>query len=286
MISAELEEPVREAASIARRLAPDLCGDCAWYHALYPQLRLLDLAGTPERQADFYLEAFRPLASAGDHLRVAITGTADTCMLAHLLWAYREEGADPRVTIVDRCATPLRLCERYAGRVSADVRTVTSDVLRWETEERFDLVTTHAFIGMLPHARQAELVARWQAVLRPGGRLVTVARIDPDWSPDCPGFSPGQVEAFAELVAGRARERQDVLGVDPAALAEAARDYAVRMRSFPFARSEDLVALLEDGGFALERLDLVRLSGNAAAGQSGPGTHRPGTFAHFVARRT
>jgi len=286
----ELAEPVLEAAPIALRLAPRLCTrapgsseSCAWYHSLYPLLRVLDLAATPERQADFYLGVFRTLARDGGYGRVAITGTADQCLLAHLLWAFRQEGVEPRIDVIDRCATPLHLCQWYGDRVLAEVRTQVCDVLRWQPEERFDLVTTHAFIGMFPHARQRELVAVWRRALRPGGKLVTVARIDPAWSPDCPGFSASQAEAFGTLVQRRARERQAMLCEDAVALAARARAYAARMRSFPFASAGALAALLADGGFTLDRLDLVQLSGNAGAGQSGPGTHRPGTFAHFVA---
>lgn len=290
MIPEGLREPLPEFARVAREVAPDLCargegmfGNCSWYHPLHPVLRQLELAATPEREAEFYRGALQPLARSGDFGRVAITGTADACMLAHLLWPYRHEGADPRVTVVERCATPLRICELYAERVAADVRIDNVDVLRWEPEERFDVVTTHGFIGMFLHAEQDALVAKWRQALRAGGKLVTVARIDTDWTLDRAGFSESQAAGFVGLVESRARESGAGLGVDPAVLAEEARVYAARMRSHPFATRDDLVDLLERGGFEVERLDVVELPGNAGAGQSGPGAHRPGTFAHFVA---
>jgi SAM-dependent methyltransferase len=286
----ELDEQLAPAAALASELAPVLCtpageggAGCAWYHALYPSLRVLGLAATPERHGAFYDEVIGSLARGGAHRRIAVTGAADAGMLAHVLRAYRREGAHPRIDVIDRCATPLRLCADYAARTAADVRTVVSDVLGWTPTERFDLITTHAFIGMFPHAQQPRLAARWRRALRSGGTLVSVARVDPAWTAACPGFSAPQAAAFRDLVAGRVRERGAPADGDERSWAARASAYARRMRSFPFASVEALVTLLADAGLAVDRLDLAHFEGHARADQSGPGTHRPGTFAHFVA---
>lgn len=279
-------EPLLESAVLAEELAPTTCTrvpvSCDWYHALYPWLRVLGLAATPERHAPFYEESFRRLARDG-HARVAVTGTADTCMLAHVVRAYAEVGQVPVAAVVDRCATPLRLCASYARQCSIALETEVADMLTWQPEHQFDVVTTHAFIGMFPHEKQARLLRTWAGALRPGGKLVSVARVDPEWSADVPGFSTTQGEAFRTLVERR------VAAVDPPGAPEAAalgarlRCYTEQMRSFPFASKDALVALLEGAGFAIDRLDLVRFEGRAGATESGPGAHRPGTFAHFVA---
>ena len=180
-------EPLLESARLAARLAPSTCtrtpASCAWYHALYPLLRVLGLAATPERHTDFYDEVFRRLAADGCR-RVAITGTADTCMLAHVLRPFLAAAIRPAVTVVDRCATPLALCRTYAEGAGFALETEVADMLAWRPEEPFDVVTTHAFIGMFPHDKQPVLLRRWAEALRPGGVLVSVARVDAEWSAD------------------------------------------------------------------------------------------------------
>ena len=282
-----LAEPLLESAVLAERLAPTLCTrtpvPCDWYHSLYPLLRVLGLAATPERHTPFYDEVFRRLALDEAHQRVAITGTADTGMLAHVLRAYHAVGAGPVVTVVDRCATPLRICAAYAARASLEIETDVADMLTWRPRRRFDVITTHAFIGMFPHAKQPELLRSWSRALRPGGVLVSVARIDAEWTPQVPGFSVAQAEAFRELVEQRAVAEGLPVVPDRATLADRVRHYARYMRSFPFASEGDLVALLDGAGLHVDRLELVRFEGRAGARESGPGAHRPGTFAHFVA---
>ena len=280
------DEPVLESAALAEEIAATVCTrtpvPCDWYHALYPYLRVLGLAATPERHAPFYDEVFRRLAGEG-YARVAITGTADTCMLAHVLRAYHGAGVTPALTVVDRCATPLRLCAAYAERASIRLTTEVADMLAWRSARKFDVVTTHAFIGMFPPARQPDLLRRWLDALHPGGVLVSVARVDDQWSPSVPGFSATQAEAFRALVERRAVAAQGPRVPDRTTLDARVRRYTRTMRSFPFASEEALVRALEGAGFRIEQLDLVCFEGRAGAAESGPGAHRPGTFAHFVA---
>lgn len=272
-----MTEPLEASAAIALHEAASLCAPtgCGWYHGLYPVLRLLDLAPTPERHTPFYDAAFRALAATGRHTRVAVTGSADTCMPAHVLRAWRAEGAEPEVTVVERCATPLRIC------AALGVHTTLCDVLHWVAEEPFDVVTAHSFLGMFPHARQADVIARWRAALRPGGVAVSVNRVEPGWSPAHKGFSEDQARGFADLVRERVRARLPHADAD--ALAQVAGTFGTRMRSYPFSSADALRTVLERGGFRVDRLDVVPFAGRADVTASGPGTHRPGIFAHFVA---
>jgi SAM-dependent methyltransferase len=283
-------EDLAGAARLALAASPRHChrgphpAACDWYHPFYPLLRLLGLAATPERHRDFYLEAFQNLAARGGSGRVLITGAADACMLAHLLEGSRAGGGEAEVTVLDRCGTPLELNAAYGRAATAAVATRVSDILDFQPEGAFDLLTTHAFIGMLPHGRQAELLTRWRGLLRPGGRAVTVARVDPDWREADAGFSPAQAEAFADLVASRA-EHPDLrgLGLDAEALRCRATAYAARMASHPFRSREALETAFAQAGFRFERLDCREAPARAGAHESGPGIHRPGTFAHLVA---
>jgi len=288
----DLAGSVVESARMAWLRAPESCAkgwrsdeSCAWYHGFWPMLRVLGLAATPEREADFFAEAFGDAARRGEHDRIVITGAADQGMLAHVLAAWRGAGRSPEVTVLDQCGTPLHLCEWYAGRNGQPIRTEIGDVLHWAPDRSFDLATSHAFVGMLPHAGKLALVARWAAALRPGGLLITNARIDPAWDAACPGFSPEQVEQFVAIVREHAEASRDEERPDANSLARSARLYAQRMQSFPFASVDEVRQLFERGGFRLARLDVIELAGRDASRRSGPGTNRGGIFAHLVAER-
>ncbi|MCG8587889.1 MAG: class I SAM-dependent methyltransferase [Proteobacteria bacterium] len=257
-------------------------GSCASYHGLYPLLRVLGLAATPDRHAAFYADALGALAGSGEHRRVLISGTADSGMLEHVLRAYRAVGTAPVVTALDLCPTPGLLCQCYAERVGAAIQTAVGDALTWKPDRPYDVVTTHSFIAKFAPAAHRELFARWRALLRTGGRLVTTTRIDPEERN--PGFSPERAEAFADTVCQALAPEVERLGIDPAAVRPIARAHCRGIRSHAVRSEQDLRAGLEAAGFAIERLDLVVHRGHVKAGSSGAGTHRTATYADFVAR--
>lgn len=297
----DLEEPLVESAWTARQVAQELCEgggedgeSCAWYHGAYPALRLLGVAATPERHAAFYRETLGTLAGRPDGGRVLVSGAADTALLAQVLRARREGAAAAagaatlRLRVLDRCRTPLRLCRDYAERVGVPIETQQLDLLapaaREPPAEPSDLACTHSLLVLVPPAQRAELVAAWRALLRPGGRLVSTARIDP--APGPPRASAEQAEAFAARVreaAGLAAPGASDADLDE--LAALARRYAERLASWPVASESALASLLEAGGFALERLQVADVGGRLPGASAGAGTARSARYAEFVAVR-
>jgi SAM-dependent methyltransferase len=295
----ELDEPLARSAGTARALARELCagaGDggesCAWYHEAYPTLRLLGLAATPERHAPFYRGALGALAERAGSARVLVSGAADTAMLAQVLRARRERNPEAalRIRVLDRCATPLRLCRDYAEEIGAPIETQRLDLLSpvagHPAAEPFDLACTHSLLVLVPPQNRDALVAAWRALLRPGGKLVSTARIDP--APGPPRAGAGQADAFA----ARAREAAVALATtgvegapDPDAAATLARRYAERLASWPVTSERALADLLEAGGFAVEHLEVTEVGGRLAGASAGSGTARSARYAEFVALR-
>src|SRR6185295_15768452 len=96
------DEPVPESAPLAWRLAPQLCrkdpatgATCAWLHAFWQCLRLVEVAAAPDRHAAFYQEAFEAVAAGNGATRMLVSGAADYSMLAHALAAFRSCGIEP-----------------------------------------------------------------------------------------------------------------------------------------------------------------------------------------------
>lgn len=276
-------------AAVARRLAAGLCaggGDrgegCAAYHGFYPLLRLLGLAASPARHAEFYARALARLAPSHGP-RVLVCAAADYAMMAHVVGAYRGAGIEPEIDVVDLCETPLRLCEAYARLVGTRADMYAADVRAWDGQG-YDLLCTHSLLVKFSAEERAAVVSRWSSFLRPGGAVVSTVRIDPELSAATTAFAPGRDEAFAELVVGEAR-RQGWDGASAEDLATEARAYAAGIASHPVASRQELVELFDTAGFEMAQLEIVHLPGRIGTASSGAGTSRAATYAEFVAIR-
>ena len=284
-----MNEPVSESAAMARRKAAELCRaaqpgqeDCSWYHGMWQYLRLFGVVPTPERHARFYRDTLGSLARDGQYSRILIPGVADYAMLAHLLRAYRDGGEIPRVTVVDRCETPLFLCRWYAERQSVTVDTRATDILEYDPLDHFDVVCTHSLLSHFPLSRKKDLITVWRRALRTGGKVATNLRVVPSPEEDPPGYTPDQVVAFRDRVFQEALKRREALGIDPEQMARHAQRYAERIKTYSFRSREEIIALFEAGGFAVERLKPIELS---RAGRSDPRTNRFATYMEIVASR-
>ena len=276
-------EPLARIAPLARRLAESHCAGCAWYHGFWPTLRRLGMAASPDRHQDFFLDALGGLARAG-HRGVLVSGAADSSMLAHVVEAWRAAAAGrPDVTVLDRCPTPGVLCTWYAQRCGLEIATVVADVVddAAAADEPFDVVCTHSFLSQFAPADRPRLIAAWHRLLRPGGAVVTTARLSPPGTDEPIRFTPAQVDAFGARAAVEAERLADE---DPADVAAAARRYAERLVVHATFTVTEVAGLFGDGGFTVERLDQHHIGGALGAG-SGPATNQPATHLQIVARR-
>lgn len=290
------DAPVENLAVSARTAlaeAPEFCraapgrDACDWYHGFYPLLRLLGVAASPERHARFYGEALAPLVS-GD-ARVLIPGAADAGMLRSVLAVRRTPGAHARIRVLDRCETPLRLCRGFAERWGTPIETERFDLLdtaaQADPEPCFDVACTHSLLAFFPPARRRAGIEACRARLRPGGKLVTTARIDPAASEAGTRFTGTAASAFAKRIRAAAAACDAAPELAPGAVHALALDYAERMVSWPFTSARQVALDFEASGFAIDRLRVVDVPGRLAAGAAGGGTHQPATYAEFVASR-
>jgi SAM-dependent methyltransferase len=216
---------------------------------------------------------------------VLISGTADYSMLARLLPAFREHGAHPAITVVDRCETALMLNRWYAAREGLEIATERSDLLAYTAEAAYDVVCTHSFIGQFDPQRRAQLFASWQRLLRPGGLLLTINRLRAQAGAGWLGYLPEQATALADNVRRNAGRVSAVVGATAEALGEAALRYARHMGAWPIRSAEELRSLCEASGFRVERLSaepVVLASGGTLSAPTIPGG---APYAQLAARR-
>lgn len=292
-------DPVVEAGPLARSLAPRMCAldghssvdghsrSCAWYHGIWPYLRLLGITASPQRHERFFFTTLRSMAGTGQFGRVLISGTADHAMAAHIVRAFRAEGAGVDLTVLDRCPTPIELCRWYGSQVGVAVEGVAGDIFAVAVDGKaleHDVICTHSFLSQFAARDRPELLARWRGLLRPGGKVVTTTRITPMVpATESLSFTRAQVEDFCAGVASRAAEAGSHLDLPVDDLLAASRRFAELSVAHPTPSVADVVTLFHRSGFRLERLEVRRLGAGAVTRDSGPGTTQPALYAEVVA---
>ena len=285
------DEPLAESAPLAWRAAAEHCwrdprtGErCDWFHGTWQILRLLGLNTTPEHHQRFFEDALSPLAKPGRRPAVLISGTADYSLLARLLFFFRNSGAEPLWTVADRCETPLILNRWYAGRAGCEISTRCCDILELEGEAAYDVICTHSLIGQLLPGHRDRLAKTWHRLLRPGGRLVTVNRLRPAAGAEWVGFSEAQGRTLAQAVKDRLPSILPLLDAAPSAVESLVARYASRMGAWPVHSQEELRALFETAGLAIEHLSAEAVD-SRGTGVSGPTALHGAVYALLAARR-
>ena len=138
-----------------------------------------------------------------------------------------------------------------------------------------------ALLGNCARAPRAALAAKWRALLRPGGRVITVNRLRPGSEPLWIAFSTDQVWAFRE----RVEEAAKVRGLRFPRLGRAAEAYAGRQAVYPLGGAQELRALFEQGGFDIEALSLAALDPAARQAINVPTVPSGDAYAQLIAVR-
>ena len=240
----------------------------------------------PPVHAAFYDRSLGGLAADGGFDRVLISGSADYAILAQVLAAYWRQGAEPDVTNIDRCETPLFLCRWYAERAGATVATAATDILDFHSARPFDVICSHSFLGYFSPGQRTRLIAKWHNLLRPGGKVVTVHRIRPSDAPDKAGFSSEQVDAFAARAHIAATASPTLFDLTPEAIADLARSYARQFTEIRSIRSlGEIIDLFDSGGFELDHPEIAEARPGSREPASGVSTPEGASYALIVATR-
>lgn len=288
-----VDEPLPESAPIAHRLAREHCRkdpatgeDCAWYHGFWQYMRALGVAKVSGGHAQFLVEALRSAARSGRFPRVLVSGSADYSMPAHVLWAYRTEGAALELGVVDLCETPIALTHWYAARVGARVAGFVSDIVAFESAQSYDVVMTNSFLGYFDLPARARLFDRWARLLRPGGKLVITNRVRPGAGYEPVGFTAEQAQVLRDAVRREAGQWLGRPALDPEEVARWADAYSARFRSVPVRSAAEVLELLRDHGFRVDRCDSAAAAGRSKGGAvSGPTTAEAADYVRVVATR-
>jgi hypothetical protein len=159
-------------AALEYRLAHSLCRECKAYHALWGYSRI---AGVNRGVAtDETIIASMVPDIAGNPPRVLIAGAADAGLLA--LMARVLHSRRPQITVADRCATPLALCERFAAQHSLPIATCCTELMEFSANEPFDLILAHYVLNHIPTGLRLAFLGRMRASLGKTGKLLLACR--------------------------------------------------------------------------------------------------------------
>lgn len=286
------DEPLAISAPLAWQYAQQMCRknpadgtSCVWNHGLWQLLRLMGLAGTAANRSGFYQRTIREFMEDNPKPHILISGSADYAMLAQIVLAAQRTGASPAVTVVDICETPLHLNRWYAERSNIKINTVCSDMLEFRASPPFDMICTDSFLGRFPQALWPQVAARWHALLRPGGRLLTASQLRPASGPERLVFDENQITAFRNKVLDSANQRDIQTGLTSEDLFEAVTQYCRYQSNHPLRAEAHLRLLLENAGFNIDELPTVISTSTGYKGLGAPTVSGGGKFLCVVATR-
>ncbi|MFT5449656.1 MAG: hypothetical protein ACI9DC_004853 [Gammaproteobacteria bacterium] len=257
------------------------CVDCRWYHASWTMWRALELASGADLHRRFFRDALPALAPGP---RVLISGSGDNALLSVAADALGSQARSARIHVLDRCATPLAACRRFADEQQLDVHCHLADALHFDDAAGFDLILVHAFFGFIEPAQRADLFSRWYDGLASGGHLMLVQRLRPGTNDSPVRFSASQTQRFVDDVHGAALAFPERVSLDAEALEQTAREYALSKLTHPVADGELLQSLCTGAGFRI-----VSCTGTTPCGDpgdsAGPTLRNLDGYLHVVARK-
>lgn len=171
-------KPTTEDLPRLARLAYDAsavhCGTCRDYHVTVPYLRALGIGGIGaefswESQLDTLLRA----TAGRKTVRWLLAGSADAGLpglLGGLAAAL--PGTEHRLTVVDRCQTPLVLCRAHAEAEGAEIETILGDLSDFRRDGEFDAVLMHFTTIFFAEDELPGFLRHAGSWLAPGGVLV------------------------------------------------------------------------------------------------------------------
>jgi hypothetical protein len=161
---------------LAETLAPTECGDCGGYHLDRARRRLICPDALDRGDIVRLLHDWAMKRSRSRPLHILIVGSADTNLLAIAADAVSDLGP-ARYTVLDRCRTPLVLCEAFARQHGLEVETRQFDLGAPDGAFTADAIIVHSLLRFLPQSVHLASLAALKRWLKPGGAIVFSHRL-------------------------------------------------------------------------------------------------------------
>ncbi len=229
------QENLTAIASQQFKTATLMCGACRSYHAVWPYLRITGAVGGVEADEPF-LQPVLELALKPGGQNILLAGSADSGVTALVYRAVQKLGYTANMTVLDRCATPLKTCDAYASGQGIRLSTVQQDLATFEPRGDQDLVMGHSVLPFLYASARRDVLNRLLKALKPGGHLLMTLRVSPQEAHREPAHRSPQ--GMADFVVKSLAERGIELPCSDAEFASMVHDFYVH-RSFQVTQFND-----------------------------------------------
>lgn len=225
---------------------------CEWYHASWQYLRILGLVSTPDWHNEFYTRAFADAFNSGAR-DILISGMADYAILDHLVRAIPNPLLNKVViSVLDVCWTPIEICRWFdqwyeeKKNIHLNLRYNQRDAINTDYHDgTFDMITTDAFITRFEEAERELLVNEWFRILKPGGRIITTARLSNSASHKKIVATDEEIGSFVERAKMGIDNKKSWLRPLTNTISELAFSYAKNISSYPITSEEHLNQLFQ-----------------------------------------
>ncbi|NRB00234.1 MAG: class I SAM-dependent methyltransferase [Rhodobacteraceae bacterium] len=197
-----------------------------------------------------FLDAAIGDAVTGGARRVLIAGSADHGLLQVASENFDANGQVAEFTVLDRCKTPLIVCEDFGRSLSHSVSTVVGDALSF-SGGTFDLIIAHNFLNFFRPEERERLVANWAQQLAAGGRVILVSTLKPDTPERSRRFSPSETEELSDRMCAELRNSSLTEVIEADKLRALLNEFSTRRVSHNVHSAEHVISLFESAGLTL-----------------------------------
>lgn len=253
---------------------------CEWYHSVWQYLRVLNCVSAPQWHESFYINAFTSAFKQKKTLKILISGTADYSLL-HLLYTVlltTENKAE--IDIIDKCLTPLYICEWYNEHIdelfaaagvqtlknNVTVKTIQKDLLYYNVPDnaKYDIICSDAFLTRFEKDDAVSVVKKWNDLLIGSGKIITTVRIHGKYSPTTLLQLTQKINLFDNKFKGRFKqlkaEQKQLFIVNANGKKEITEEelrflsyrYIVKMESYSLGNQDDIAGLITSCGFVID----------------------------------
>ncbi|WP_162916817.1 class I SAM-dependent methyltransferase [Dongia deserti] len=175
--TARFPEDLAANLRLVEALAPAHCSGCMGYHLARARRRLK--AGSPDAlDRTETIQLLRTCLGQASHgaVDIVIAGVGDTNLLATCAEAMPDL-AKVRFTVLDRCRTPLVLCEAFARRHGLNVETSQVEVGAPDAAFPADIILVHSLLRFLPRSAHRAVMLALRRWLKPEGMILFSHRL-------------------------------------------------------------------------------------------------------------
>lgn len=230
---------------------------CEWYHSAWQYLRVLDKVSSPTWHFDFYYEEFNRLVT--NDTNILVSGTADYSILALIYFVTSKKNVSPKIWVCDICNTPLSICQSFAERNNFSISVLQCDIKTIEITQRFDIITTDAFLTRFPFEEKALIIKKWSSVLTEKGKIVTTVRIEDNIKQNEEIRTDSKKEIYRQEV--ESVTTNSTLANQVQKIKDLAGEYISHIVSIPFTSNDEIANLFLKFGLAIKLGENVIVKG-------------------------